>query len=87
MPDPFDSHASTLTSPARSAQAITPSDSAALAQVTRGLYVGQSGSVRVKMASGDLVTFAGMQGGMAYPLRVAQVLATGTTATGLVGLQ
>jgi hypothetical protein len=38
------------------------------------------------MVSGATVVFTGMQGGMIYPLRVARVLATGTTAAGLVGL-
>jgi hypothetical protein len=39
------------------------------------------------MLSGETVTLAGVLGGAIYPLRVAQVLATGTTATGLVGLR
>ena len=86
MTDAFDSHAVGLTSPALTAEEITPDNGAALSHVTRALYVGQTGNVRVLTAEGDVVTFANMQGGGLYPIRVAQVFATGTTATDLVGL-
>jgi len=85
--DEFEDHQSGLASPAEAAQAITPSDSLALPRVTRAIYVGGTGNLRVMMRSGDVASFAGVQAGMVYPLRVAQVMATGTTATGLVGLR
>jgi hypothetical protein len=86
MHDDFRRHEAGLTSPAERAEAITPSDTTDLLRATRALYVGAGGDVALQMVSGATVTFTGMQGGMIYPLRVARVLATGTTAAGLVGL-
>jgi hypothetical protein len=86
MLDPFRRHETSLTSPAERAEAIHPSDSADLPQATRAIYVGGTGDLRVRMISGDTVTLFNVQAGMSYPLRLRQVLATGTTATGLVGL-
>lgn len=86
MQDAFADHAVGLTAPATRPETITPDDNADLAHATRALYVGQGGDVRVRMISGDEVTLVNLQGGILYPLRVVRVFATGTTATGLVGL-
>jgi hypothetical protein len=86
MSDEFEDHQTGLTSPARAA-AIVPSDSGALAQITRAIYVGQAGDLRLRMASSDVVTLMAVPAGALLPLRVAQVLATGTTAGALVGLR
>lgn len=64
---------------------ITPSDGADLAQVTRGLYLAVGGSLKVTMAGGATVTFSGLTPGI-WPFEVVRVHATGTTATGLIGL-
>lgn len=87
MEDRFSDHATGLTSPARSAAAIAPSNAADLAEATRALYVGGSGSLRLTMVSGETVDFANAQAGMVYPFRVARVHNTGTTATGLIALR
>lgn len=84
--DTFSNHQTGLTSPAVSGQNITPSDSTPLITATRCLYVGGAGDLRIELVGGDIVTLSGVVAGAIYPLRVAQVLATGTTATGLVGL-
>jgi len=81
MADDFASHETSLMSPAQDASAITPSDSVALPRATRGFYVGGADDFR----RGD--TFTGVLAGAYYPLRVAQVMATGTTATALIGLR
>ena len=86
MQDVFADHAVGLTAPATRPETITPSDAAELSYVTRALYVGQTGNVRVKTTTGDIVTLANMQSGILYPIRVLQVFATGTTASDLVGL-
>ena len=86
MKDDFSAHAVGLTSPAEQAEAIMPSDSEDLPRATRALYVGQGGDVAVRFVSGDSVVLANLQGGTVYPLRLRQVLASGTTAAGLVGL-
>jgi hypothetical protein len=87
MADDFKTFQPGLESPAEAGSALSPSDVAPLAKATRAIYIGGGGNLRVTLLSGDTVTFVGVLPGMIYPLRIAQVLATGTTATGLVGLR
>lgn len=87
MPDEFEDHQTGLTSPAWGAAAIVPSDAVPLAQTTRAIYVGQAGDLRLHMASAEVVTLTAVPAGTLLPLRVVQVLATGTTAGALVGLR
>ncbi len=87
MADDFETHQPGLTTPAQAAVAIVPSDVQPLAHVTRGIYVGGAGNLRVVMLSGETVTLVGVVAGTIYPIRVAQVRSTGTTATGLLGLR
>ena len=86
MQDAFADHAVGLTAPATHAATISPLDAVDLARATRAIYVGQTGNVRVQTTSGDIVTFANLQAGVLYPIRVARVFQTGTTAADLVGL-
>lgn len=86
MSDPFSNQAAAVTDPARSAAAVTPSNSSDLPTVSRALYVGQGGDLRVTMADGAKVTFPALPGGAIYPLRVARVHASGTSASGIVAL-
>jgi len=65
---------------------VTPSDSSNLPQITRGLYVGIIGDVHVIMAGGDDVTFTDMAAGVIHPLRVRQILVSGTNAGDLIGI-
>ena len=66
--------------------AITPDD-AASQNYAFSVYVGGTGDVAVIPAGGDTaITFAGVPAGTVVPLVVKQVLAAGTTATGLIGL-
>lgn len=72
--------------PAANAAAVTPSDSSDLTFSTRALFIGGAGNVSVNMAtSGAAVVFA-VGAGQILPIQVARVLATGTTATGIVAL-
>ena len=87
MQDEFEHHQVALTAPVTAAEAITPNDSTDLDHATRALYVGNGGAVAVEMLSGQTIVFVNLQPGVLYPLRLAKVLATGTTATGLVGLR
>lgn len=68
-----------------SAFAITPSNSANLANVSV-VYVGGSGNVRVTTAQGDDVTFVGLVAGTVIPVQVLKVWSTSTTATNLIGI-
>lgn len=73
-----------VTQTATNALAVTPSDSADLTYVSRGLYVGGQGDVSVVTRGGQTVTFVGAVG--LLPVRVSRVRATGTTATDIVTL-
>ena len=64
---------------------ITPHNTEDLAFVTRGIYVGGSGSLKVDMAGGGTVTYLNVAAGVTHPWRVSRVYATGTDATGIIG--
>lgn len=86
MTDRFAHTANSLSSPATHAFAIAPADGTDLAETTRAIYVGAGGAIAMRMQSGALVTLAGVPQGTLLPLRADRVLATGTTASGLIGL-
>lgn len=68
---------------ANNSREITPSDTVRYKDV-RGLYVGVSGNVRMEMAGGAVVTRQNMAQGITHGGAIVRVLATGTTATGLI---
>lgn len=75
-----------LESPPSRAFAISPSDAADLAQPIRGLMVATAGDVSFTTIAGDVITLPTLQPGVQYAILASRVRATGTTATGLVGL-
>jgi hypothetical protein len=85
MSDPFHAMTSGLQSPASDAFAITPDDATDLPLATRALNVAQSGYVQLETVSGSLATLY-IAAGVAFPVRARRVLASGTDATGIVGL-
>ncbi len=85
MSDKFANTTPGLSSPAASVFAITANDSADLAQFTRALNVATSGAVHLETVEGDEATVF-IAAGIAFPVRAKRIFATGTTATGLVGL-
>jgi hypothetical protein len=86
MSDRFTSHAPSLTAPASSGFSIAPDDATMLSETTRALYVDSGGSLAVEMASGAVLTFDAVADGALLPLRVSRVLASGTSAGGIIGL-
>ena len=66
---------------------ITPSDSADLTDALRMLIVGVGGDVKITDTRDvtDVTDVFTLESGN-YPIRVKRVWATGTTATGLVGV-
>ena len=66
------------------ARSVTASDSTIFPE-TRSLYIGVTGNVAVRMASGQTVTFANVPIGI-FTVQVDQVLSTGTTATSIIAL-
>lgn len=85
MSDTFANHAAGLSSPAEQAFAITPNDAADLATATRALCVAGNGTVQVTTLGGSTATLY-LAAGVPFPVRVSRVWASGTTATGIVGL-
>lgn len=84
--DKFEDHTEGLNSPASDYGAITADDNTDLDNLTRAIYVGGDGDLVVHDPEGNPVTFASLAAGTLLPIRAARVLATGTTATGLVGI-
>lgn len=77
----------TWESPARSGVGITPNDNADLASITRAIWVGTGGNLRVKLLDDAApVTLVGVPSGSILPLMAVRVYSTSTTATDLVGL-
>jgi hypothetical protein len=72
--------------PARSAVAVTPSDTTEFSTVTRALFVGGAGAVTALMADGTTCTFTGVTAGSVLPIRIRRVNSTSTTATNMVAL-
>ena len=72
--------------PYTGAFSIAPSDANDLPHKTRGIYVGGTGNLSVRMANGNEVTFIGLAAGEIHRLQVTRVLSSGTGATSIVGL-
>lgn len=85
MNDIFKGHSAGLSSPAEDGESIVPSDGSDLGQVTRALYIGVGGSVRLQLARGTQIDLSNVPSGAILPLRVRRVMASGTSAAGLVG--
>ncbi len=74
-----------LDSPAWSAAAVTPNDGADLPKVFARITAVGAGNIAVVCSGGGSVTL-GIAAGGVLPVFVDRVLATGTTATGIVAL-
>ena len=80
---PYKDAAATVPSPRL--LAITPADSD-LTHVCRMLFVGSGGNVAVRDLFGTTVTHTNVASGTYIgPFTIDRVLATGTTATGIIG--
>lgn len=86
MSDAFINENPQLDSPAGNAAAITPSDSTDLPTVTRAIYVGTGGDLKVTMRGGQTVTFKAVPQGTLLPIRATRVWNPVGTATDLVGV-
>ena len=82
----FTGHEPGLESPPSRGVAITPNNGTDLSYPIRGLMVTGAGDVSVVTTDGDTVTLPSLQPGVQYAIRATRVRATGTTATGIVGL-
>ena len=74
------------TKPATMTADVTPSDATIYNPPMRGMFVGGSGVIKL-LAQGDSAASTWQAfPGMYIPVEIKKVLATGTTATGLVAL-
>ena len=64
---------------------IIPSDVNDLPQLARGVYVGDSGNLHVRMVDGSEGVWGNLIAGMIHPMMVIRVFATGTTADDIRG--
>lgn len=75
-------------SSAYSVVAIAPSDADDIPGGTlRGFMVGGDGDVSVLMTDATTAVLPGLLVGQIYPFQVRRINATGTTATGIIGLR
>ena len=86
--DLFASQATGLGSPYRDCALVTPSDSADLAYVTRGIMLGSSGTLQVTMigneeGSGETVEITGLATGVIHPICASRIWNTNTSASNI----
>lgn len=72
-----------LESPLANLALVTPADGEDLAFVTRAIYVGTAGAVALVTLGGQSLTTPELAQGW-HPIRATRILATGTTATGIM---
>ena len=77
----------TTAGPASFGFAITPSDTVDLPYAVKAIYIGTTGNVvAIFQDSESQVTLKSLQGGSLYPFQLKRILATGTSATDIIGL-
>ena len=84
MIDPFENYSSSLEGPAEHHFEITPSDSSDLLRRPRAIRAGSEGIVVLRDVAGVDLAYA-VTAGEVLPIRCLRVLATGTTATNIIG--
>ena len=75
-----------LSGPATNAVVVSPSDSTDLTYVTRAVYVGTTGNLKVTMSDSGTVLFTGVVAGSTLPIRVSRIWNTTTTASTIIAL-
>lgn len=84
--DTFPVSPTALGSPAEHAAEVTPNDTTELAVVTRALYIGGAGDLKMTTFKDEDVTFKNVVAGTVLSVRAKLVFSTGTTATNIVAL-
>lgn len=84
--DSFSSYATGTLGPATEGTSVVPSDTNDLSNVSRAIYVGSAGHVRVTLKGGADVTFTNAGSGAVLPIRASRIWQTGSTAADMVAL-
>lgn len=84
--DNFSGRAASMTDPSGTLRPVTPDDMHDLPEgITRAIFVTGAGTLAVVDTTGVAVSLASSDQ-QYHPVRIARVLATGTSATGIVAL-
>lgn len=75
-----------LTAPAADGLVWSPSSPSPLPTTCRAIYVGGSGNLQLTLAAGTTMTFFNVPAGAMLPVRARDIVAAGTTATGVIAL-
>jgi len=76
---------SALNDPIADGFVISPHDTNPLPKLTRAIYVGGDGDIKLELKGGTTLVYKGLKAGTMLPVRARVVLATGTTASNLLG--
>lgn len=87
MPEEFAGFSGGLTAPPKdAAEVILAGGDVALECCSRGLYIGTGGDLAVEMATGAIVTWRNLAGGVTHSMRVKRIFQIGTTAQDILAL-
>lgn len=87
MPDFFPRGTDALTSPSRNPQALATHDTNPLTDIPKAIYVGTGGTVILRgVDSSADTTWLNVPSGTTLLVRPSHIRATGTTASGFIGL-
>ena len=84
--DPFTGFVAGFAAPCTDGCAVEPSDTEDLATVTRAIFVGGAGSLKLTLASGATVVLAAVAAGTTLPVRATRGWSGGTSATSILAL-
>lgn len=72
--------------PSDAAEVILAEGDVPLEHCCRGIYIGTGGDLCVEMASGSIVTWRNLAGGMTHSMRVKRIFQIGTEAQDILAL-
>lgn len=75
-----------ITRPYHGAATVTPSDTTNMSRPANAIMVTAAGNVAMNLQDGTSVTLPNLQPGTIYPFAANRILATGTTATGIIAV-
>ena len=73
-----------VTQPAGAGESLSVSTS--VSALTRAVWVGGAGNMRVDLENGSTLTFDGIKAGSLLPIRVTRLRSLSTTATNIIGI-
>lgn len=84
--DIYETYETGIDGPAIGNVEVTPSDTEDLDQISRTIYIGSAGNLRLTAKDGTTATYTNLPAGTFLTVRARRVFATGTTASGIVSM-